>query len=270
MDTQDAAVVTTAYGERDLLAKVQELLGQRDDTSPLQPDDIPVDQYHSGGREAVYRVIEELNIVPDDRVLDVGSGFGGPARVIAAHTGATVHGVDITTEYVDVARWLTEQTGQQDRVHFTNSEIAEFVAAEPFDVALTMHVQMNVEGKSSWYRSIGEHLRSNGTLAIWEICSTDNSALTWPMPWSVTGDNSFVVTQPELRRAIENAGFETTTWVDDSAWLKEWFAAAIAAGPGTNPGLSLIDNGLARALNFAMAFNTGQLSVVRATFRRTT
>jgi 2-polyprenyl-3-methyl-5-hydroxy-6-metoxy-1,4-benzoquinol methylase len=268
MPSHDTVDVLTAYRERDVLARVQQLLAAADPVAPVRPDAIAFDQYHSGGREAVYRLFEGLDIGTESRVLDVGSGFGGPARLISEHTGAAVVGVDITSEYVAAAQWLTEQTGQDDRVSFVHSEIGELAREPAFDLALTMHVQMNIEGKSSWYRSIGEHLRPGGTLAIWEICTTANTELTWPMPWSITGTDSFLVTQDQLHDAIEHAGFVTTTWVDDSEWLKSWFTNQFASSPSANPGLGLLDNGLQRAMNFAMAFNTGALTVARGTFTR--
>ena len=190
--------------------------------------------------------------------------------MIAATTGAHVDGVDITAEYVHAAQWLTEQTRLTDLVRFTHSEIAEFPREQPYDAALTIHVQMNVEGKTAWYRSIAEHLRPGATLGIWEVCTTTGADLTWPMPWSVTGTDSYLATPDELRTAIENAGFTTNDWTDDTTWLKEWFTTLLATGNApTNAGLSVIDNGPARAANFAGAFMSGQVKVVRATLTRT-
>jgi protein-L-isoaspartate O-methyltransferase len=42
-----------------------------------------LDQFHSGGAEAVGLLIGSLALAEGDRVLDIGSGFGGPARQIA-------------------------------------------------------------------------------------------------------------------------------------------------------------------------------------------
>jgi cyclopropane fatty-acyl-phospholipid synthase-like methyltransferase len=46
--------------------------------------------------------------------LDVGSGFGGPARQIARRTGNHVTGIDITPAYVSAARDLTAKAGLRD------------------------------------------------------------------------------------------------------------------------------------------------------------
>jgi cyclopropane fatty-acyl-phospholipid synthase-like methyltransferase len=42
-----------------------------------------LDQYHVGGSQAVERLLVTLMLSPSDVVLDIGSGFGGPARQVA-------------------------------------------------------------------------------------------------------------------------------------------------------------------------------------------
>ena len=49
-----------------------------------------LDQFHAGGADAVDLLIGGLALAEGDRVLDVGSGFGGPARQIARRTGNRV------------------------------------------------------------------------------------------------------------------------------------------------------------------------------------
>jgi sarcosine/dimethylglycine N-methyltransferase len=268
-DLQNETPRLSAYTERDVLATVQRILDTVGLRAPYDPLALPVDQYHSGGHEAVTRLAAAMGISSDQRVLDVGSGLGGPARLIAATTGAHVDGVDITAEYVRAAQWLTEQTNLSDLVTATHVEVAELPRTQPYDAAITIHVQMNVEGKTAWYRSIAEHLRPGATLGIWEVCTTTGADLDWPMPWSVTGDDSYLATSDELRAAIEDAGFTAAEWLEDDIWLKEWFSALVANGsaPG-NAGLSVIDNGPVRAANFAGAFMSGQVTVVRGILTR--
>jgi len=259
----------TAYTERDVLATVQRILDTIGLHAPYDPLALPVDQYHSGGHDAVTRLADAMGISAEQRVLDVGSGLGGPARMIAATRGAHVDGVDITAEYVEAAQWLTEHTGLGDLVSFTHAEIAEFPRSAPYDAAITIHVQMNVEGKTAWYASIADHLRPGATLGVWEVCTTTGAELAWPMPWSVTGTDSHLATSDGLRSAIEDAGFTTTEWVEDDTWLREWFTALFAtASAPANAGLSVIDNGPVRAANFAGAFMSGQVTVVRGTLTR--
>ena len=75
-----------------------------------------VDEFHIGGAEATAALLDQLAIGPETRVLDVGCGIGGPARTIVARTGALVTGVDLTPDFVETARRLTETVGLEGRV----------------------------------------------------------------------------------------------------------------------------------------------------------
>src|SRR5580765_3838556 len=50
-----------------------------------------VDEFHVGGREATVAIAEQMKLSSGMRLLDVGSGVGGPARYFAA-----THQCDVT------------------------------------------------------------------------------------------------------------------------------------------------------------------------------
>ena len=80
------------------------------DLDHLTPDDLaPVDEFHGGQRPATMRLAELVGFAGTERVLDVGSGLGGPSRYIAWHYGCRVSGVDLTAEFVRIAEMLTRQ-----------------------------------------------------------------------------------------------------------------------------------------------------------------
>lgn len=53
------------------------------------------------------------------KVLDVGSGLGGPARNIARLSGATIIGIDCNDYFLCRAQKLTKTQGLSDSVTFT-------------------------------------------------------------------------------------------------------------------------------------------------------
>ena len=61
------------------------------------------DQFHARGLEASKELALALGATQGDRVLDIGSGFGGPARFLNAMHGCHVTGIDLTPEYVEIA-----------------------------------------------------------------------------------------------------------------------------------------------------------------------
>ncbi|MCI3276148.1 SAM-dependent methyltransferase [Streptomyces cylindrosporus] len=231
-----------------------------------------LDQFHIGGAEAVERLIPTLALTPGDIVLDVGSGFGGPARQIARRTGNHVVGVDITPAYVEAARDLTARAGLSDLVRFHTGDIADFRPPDPpgaFGAALTMHVQMNVRDKTTWFRHIAQHLAPGAHLAVWEICQPYEAELPWPTPWSLDGTDSFIVSADTLRADIENAGFTATDWANESAWVKDWITKTFANGLPPGPALPmLLDDGYTRVINYATALTDGTLEIWRGCFTK--
>src|SRR5882672_707886 len=89
------------------------------DIDHLTPDDLaPVDEFHGGQRSATIRLAELVGFTGTERVLDVGSGLGGPARFLTWRYGCRVSGVDLITEFVRVAETLTQLTGLVGRVDY--------------------------------------------------------------------------------------------------------------------------------------------------------
>jgi cyclopropane fatty-acyl-phospholipid synthase-like methyltransferase len=257
------------YTETDVGAAIESLTGNGlVALTQLQRDQF--DQFHAGGPEAVERLLPGLRLTPDATVVDVGSGFGGPARQIARTVGCRVIGVDVTPAYVEVARALTEAAGLADRVEFTCADIGTLARAD-FDAAYTMHVQMNVADKKVFYADVAARLRPGGRLAVFEVCRTGHAEPELPLPWSLDGTGSFLVPADELRGSIESCGFAVEEWVDETDWVNRWFEQAPArmAAAGSRATLpALLDAGLARMLNFAAAIGDGVVSVHRGTFTR--
>ncbi|MEA3184764.1 MAG: hypothetical protein QOJ74_1241 [Ilumatobacteraceae bacterium] len=72
---------------------------------------VPFDHYHYFGTEAVDEAIDALGLSPGMRVLDIGSGIGGPARYIAARSGAHVTALELQPDLDAVAADLTRRCG---------------------------------------------------------------------------------------------------------------------------------------------------------------
>ena len=258
------------YGEETVGRTIGRLLSEHPDLDPSADGALDnLDQFHLGGAEAVGLLIGSLALAEGDRVLDVGSGFGGPARQIARRTASRVTGIDITPAYVDAARDLTAKAGMRDLVEFRVADIATFEPGPLFQAAITMHVQMNVQDKTAWFGHIARCLAPGARLAVWEICQPRQADLRWPMPWSLDGTDSFVVTAGSLRDSIEQAGFTATEWTNETAWVQAWITETFANGLPAGPALPmLLDDGYTRVINATAALGDGSLEVWRGAFTR--
>ena len=66
------------------------------------------DQLHYHGTEAIDFAIEKFKIEHNFKVLEIGSGLGGPARYLAKKTGARVTAVELQQDHNDAAVYLTK------------------------------------------------------------------------------------------------------------------------------------------------------------------
>ena len=260
------------YTEQAVDQTVHRLLAENDLAGPLTPEQLNfLDQYHIGGLTAVDRTITPMQLTAVDRVLDIGSGFGGPARRIAELTGAAVHGIDITSGYVDTATTLTRRCGLEHRVTFEHNGIEDHHPDRPYTAAISMHVSMNVSDKPSWYRAIADRLTVGAQFGIWDVCRTGDGAAAWPMPWSIDGTDSHVGGPEQLRDSVAQAGFETLEWVDESDWVRDWITMTFGSGLPAGPSIPMvIDDGFTRTINFAGALAQGALGIIRGRFTKTT
>jgi SAM-dependent methyltransferase len=258
------------YGEKAVRQTISRLLSEH--PGPEGPADGELDnldQFHIGGADATDLLISSLALGQGDRVLDIGSGFGGPARQIARRTGHHVVGIDVTPAYVDAARDLSLRAGLADLTEFRVDDIATFEPDPLFPAAITMHVQMNVEGKTAWFTQIARCLAPGARLAVWEVCQPRRADLTWPMPWSLDGTDSFVAPAGSLRSAIEQGGFTVTEWTNETARVQAWMTKTFGTGLPAGPALPMIlDDGFTRVMNFTAALGHGTLEIWRGAFTR--
>ena len=121
-----AAVVQRYYGDRPLLPRIDDALRAAgvDPQAPSYRDLWPYDQLHSRGIVATREHAERAQIRAGMYVLDLGCGLGGASRYLAAECGCRVAAIDLTPNFVEVARILTARCGLAERGRVSTSECA--------------------------------------------------------------------------------------------------------------------------------------------------
>ena len=172
-------------------------------------DLVAVDEFHVGGIESTQELAKHMELRAGMRLLDVGSGIGGPARYFAAQHGCRVTGIDLTEEFVQVARKLTARTKLDAAVEFRQGSALELpFDAESFDGAYMIHVGMNIADKAGIFREVRRVLKAGGLFTVFDILRAGNGAMLFPVPWAPSEETSFVATPKEYREALQKAGFE--------------------------------------------------------------
>jgi ubiquinone/menaquinone biosynthesis C-methylase UbiE len=214
MDVRD--LVKQHYGAGDLsTAVLHAMAGAGVDVEHLDaPDLFPVDQLHAGGVQATRHLLERLEVGPGQRLLDVGCGIGGPSRLAASY-GAQVTGIDLTPEFVETAAALTERVGLTDHARYvaTPGEALPFEDGS-FDVAMMVHVGMNIPTKQAVFEEVHRVLVPGGRFGVYEQVRAGAGDLPYPMPWAEDERSSFVESAEDYRAHLEAAGF-TVEEVED-------------------------------------------------------
>ena len=215
MDVAD--LVRQHYGGVDLQAGILAgLTATGVDIDHLTVDDLsPVDQLHAGFSDATRYLLTRLDLGPDARLLDVGCGIGGPARLAAGEHGWRVTGVDLSPDFVATAGALTARVGLTDRVDFRVASADDLgIETGTFDAAMMVHVGMNIPDKAAVFTDVRRALRDGGTFPLFEQMRVGDGDLTYPLPWAEDSRSSFVVGPGEYVRDLESAGFSVIATED--------------------------------------------------------
>ena len=203
-------------------------------------DDLgPVDEFHIGGRAASESFLGQLDLKPDDHVLDAGCGLGGAARLVAQRYGSRVTGIDLTPEYVETGRTLCAWVGVADRVTLEHGSVLAMPFPDGgFDKAYMMHVGMNIADKEALIAELTRVLKPGGRLGIYDIMRIGEGELTFPVPWATSAEASVVEPPDVYRSALRRAGLRIVAERDRRAFALQFFTelkARIAAAGGPPP-----------------------------------
>ena len=173
------------------------------------------DQLHAGGLEATRVLAKLAGLKPGMAVIDIGSGVGGPARTLAAEFGCHVVGIDITEEYVNTAKLLSEKVGLSKLVSFIEGNALQLdFYNETFDAVWSQNVIMNIEDKYRLFQEAHRVLRSNGILAIEALMAGPRGETRFPVFWADSPDVSFMITPDSFRKMMTEIGFLERIWED--------------------------------------------------------
>lgn len=216
------------YGRSGLLSRILAALGEeggegrRLDYRQLHP----FDQLHGAGMIATRAHAERAGIVPGMHVLDLGCGLGGSSRYLAAEFGCRVDAVDLTQEFVDTAKELTRRCGLSDAITYRKADALDLPFAEgSFDHVWCHNVTMNIADKQGLAGAVARVLKPGGRFSMLEVAQGPGGPPTFPLPWAVSPDESFLATPEVMRKAIETSGLEVVEQADVTEMVREFAAA---------------------------------------------
>ena len=201
-------------------------------------------------------ICDEAGLKPGMKVLDIGCGVGGPALNIGKWSGATIVGLNIDSNQIEVAKKRTQEAGLSDRVTYqVGDAMAMPFPDASFDHAYSFECIYHTPDRRKLAREVARVLKPgagfNGT--DWMVRDGLSAAEydNWIDPICRAQACPYFANLGEMRAALEEAGFEVELMEDlakrgnmEPNWIfLEKFAEATEA-PGTPDHLRRVGEGI--------------------------
>ena len=145
-------------------------------------------------------------IGPGDRVLDIGSGWGGLGLYLAEMTGANVTGITLSTEQLQVSNARAAEKNLTRSAKFFLEDYRDI--AGPFDriVSVGMFEHVGVDFYETYFRRCAELLTDDGVMMLHSIGRSDGPDVTNPWITKYIFPGGYIPALSEVIPAIERAG----------------------------------------------------------------
>ena len=146
----------------------------------------------------------KLLIKRGDRVLDIGSGWGGLSLYLAEMSGAKVTGVTLSTEQLQVSNARAAEKNLSAKFFLEDYRDV----AGPFEriVSVGMFEHVGVDFYETYFRRCAELLTDDGVMMLHSIGRSEGPDVTNPWITKYIFPGGYIPALSEVLRAIERAG----------------------------------------------------------------
>jgi hypothetical protein len=160
---------------------------------------------------------ERMRLGPQSRVLDVASGRGGPAVLLADAFGCRITCVERAADFHEAAQRRVRDAGLDDRIELVHADAHAFpIEPESYDAALCLGASFVWDGLDGTLAALAPAVRPRGFVAVGEPYWR-----RWPLPRDFEPDagEDFLSLRDTVGR-FERAGLEPVTLIEGS--LDDW------------------------------------------------
>jgi len=150
-------------------------IGKSTSSTLLVEDLTKFDQLHYHGTDAIDIFIEKLEINEKTKILDVGSGMGGPARYIANQTGAEITAIELQSDQNNLAKDLTKKCGLSNKINHICGDILDYdFKNQTFDAVVSWLTLYHIANHEILLKKLFDLLNPNGFFYAEDITSRIN------------------------------------------------------------------------------------------------
>jgi cyclopropane-fatty-acyl-phospholipid synthase len=148
----------------------------------------------------------KLSIQRGDRVLDIGSGWGGLGLYLAEMTGAQVTGITLSTEQLQTSNARAAEKNLTQSAKFFLEDYRDIPG--PFDriVSVGMFEHVGVDFYDTYFKRCAELLTDDGVMMLHSIGRSHGPDVTNPWIAKYIFPGGYIPALSEVIPAIERAG----------------------------------------------------------------
>jgi len=165
----------------------------------------------------------KLLLAPGQRVLDIGSGWGGLAIHLAQQCDVDVTGITLSVEQLRVAQRRAAEAGLADRVHFELKDYRELTGRFDRIVSVGMFEHVGVVHYPAFFQHLRGILADDGVALLHSIGRADGPGYTnpWMRKYIFPGGYSPAIS--EVVPVVERTGL----WITDIEVLRLHYAETL-------------------------------------------
>jgi cyclopropane-fatty-acyl-phospholipid synthase len=170
----------------------------------------PTDSLETAQRNKMRRIAQKLALRPGDRVLDIGSGWGGFGTYLARAHGACVTGVTLSTEQIAVAQARALDPALGGRAQFKLQDYRDVKGSFDRIVSVGMLEHVGVDHYRTYFDHVARLLADDGVALIHTIGRVDGPGVTNPWVARYIFPGGYTPALSELMPPIEKSGLIMT------------------------------------------------------------
>ncbi len=170
-------------------------------------------------------IAAKLLVRPGQRVLDIGSGWGGLALYLADECGAQVTGLTLSVEQQTLATRRAAAAGLSDRVKFYLRDYREEVGQYDRIVSVGMFEHVGLNHYRAFFAKLKSLLAPDGVAVLHAIGRKDGPGTTIPWMRKYIFPGGYVPALSEVLPTVE----ELRLWVTDIEILRLHYAETLRA-----------------------------------------
>jgi cyclopropane-fatty-acyl-phospholipid synthase len=165
----------------------------------------------------------KLLLAPGQKVLDIGSGWGGLGLYLGGLTGADVTGITLSTEQYKVSNERAQKAGLADHVRFHLRDYRNEAGRYDRIVSVGMFEHVGAPHYRAFFAKAKELLADDGVMVLHSIGRMEPPAVTNPWIRKYIFPGGYVPALSEVMKAVEDVGL----WVTDVEILRLHYARTL-------------------------------------------